>query len=57
MNMQQIGYFLFMEEAERQQEKYKVNVELNDHLVGFWCSTSEEDDGEQKKSYNITPGR
>lgn len=32
MNMQEIGYFLFMEEQEKQREE--VNVELETLLVG-----------------------
>ena len=33
MNMQEIGYFLFMEEQEKQQRE-EVNVELKTLLVG-----------------------
>ena len=33
MNMQEIGYFLFMEEQEKQQRE-EVNVELEMLLVG-----------------------
>ena len=33
MNMQEIGYFLFMEEQEKQQRE-EVNVELKTPLVG-----------------------
>lgn len=33
MNMQEIGYFLFMEEQEKQQRE-EVNVELETLLVG-----------------------
>lgn len=36
MDMQQLGYFLYMEEQERQQKEQqeKVNVEINNDLVG-----------------------
>ena len=33
MNMQEIGYFLFMEEQEKQQRE-EVNVELKTLLLG-----------------------
>ncbi len=33
MNMQEIGYFLFMEEQEKQQRE-ELNVELETLLVG-----------------------
>ena len=33
MNMQEIGYFLYMEEQEKQQRE-EVNVELETLLVG-----------------------
>ena len=32
MNMQEIGYFLFMEEQEKQQRE-EVNVELDERLL------------------------
>lgn len=35
MNMQDIGYFLYMQQQEeKQQEQEKVNVDLESHLVG-----------------------
>lgn len=45
MDMQQIGYFLYMEEQERkqQEEQQKVNAEKNPDLVGEEATTNEEE--------------
>jgi hypothetical protein len=50
MDMQQIGYFLYMEEQERkqQEEQQKVNAEINPDLVGEEATTNEE---EKRKKY------
>ena len=42
MNMQQIGYFLYMEEQEEKQKQEKVNAETEDHLVGARATTNED---------------
>ena len=43
MDLEQIGYFLYMEEQERQQ---KVNVKYNFDLVGEEATTNEEEEEE-----------
>lgn len=50
MDMQQIGYFLYMEEQERkqQEEQQKVNAEINPDLVGEEATTNEE---KKRKNY------
>ena len=45
MDLQQIGYFLYMEEQEKkQQEQLKVNAEFDFDLVGEQITTKEEED-------------
>ena len=46
IDMQQIGYFLYMEEQERkqQEEQQKVNAEINPDLVGEKATTNEDED-------------
>ena len=48
MDLQQIGYFLYMEEQEKQQEQQKVNAENFLDLVGEQATTNEE---EKRKKY------
>ena len=48
MDMQQIGYFLYMEEQEKKQEQQKVNTEKFLDLVGEQPTTNEE---EERKNY------
>lgn len=44
MNMQDIGYFLYMQQQEeKQQEQEKVNVDLESHLVGEQSPTNEKE--------------
>lgn len=42
MNMQEIGYFLFMEEQEKQQRE-EVNVELKTLLLGEIATQKQEE--------------
>lgn len=45
IELEQIGYFLYMEEQEkRQQEQLKVNADLESDLVGVEATTKEDDD-------------
>ena len=47
MNMQEIGYFLYMQQQEeKQQEHIEVNVIENIDLVGEQTRTKEEKDKE-----------
>lgn len=39
MDMEEIGYFLFMQDQE---EKLKVNAEIEDHLVREEATTKED---------------
>ena len=50
MDLQQIGYFLYMEEQEKQQEQQKVNAENFLDLVGEQTTTNEEE--ERKKFFS-----
>ena len=42
MNMQEIGYFLYMEEQEKQQRE-EVNVELKTLLLGEMATQKQEE--------------
>ena len=44
MDLQQIGYFLYMEEQEKKQKQLKVNAEKKHDLVGEQATTKKDDD-------------
>ena len=43
MDMQEIGYFLFMQEQEQQRQHEEVNAELEKLLVGEQTTQKEEE--------------
>ena len=54
MDLEQIGYFLYMEEQEKKAQ-LKVNAESESDLVGVESKTNEEKIFSNKKSENIAP--
>ena len=57
MDMQQIGYYLYMTEMEKKQEQLKFNVENNSDLVGEMATTNEETEQKSYFSRNIAPSK
>ena len=57
MDMQQIGYYLYMTEMEKKQEQLKVNAENNSDLVGEMATTNEETGQDSYFSRNIAPSK
>ena len=51
MDMQELGYFLYMEECEKE----KVNVDQNNDLVGDQTTTNRDQETNIKKSWKIPP--
>ena len=58
LNMQDIGYFVYMqeqEEKEQEERALKVNVKNNTDFVGEQAPTKEERDRNKFFSWNIPP--
>ena len=53
MDMEQIGYYLFMEEME--QKHKEANVECKLHLVEEEAATNEEEEAYSISSRNVAP--